>query len=281
MSVFAEGDPSGLERLRSMDPQVYAAAQPFPHAVVHDVFDEDLLDRVVAEFPSADDMAEQFDAPEERKSAESRWERFGPATKELLADLNSEPFVDALEHLTGTPGLITDHRFVGGGQHQIQPGGYLGIHADFNRHRQMDVNRRLNVLVYLNRDWDESWGGHLELWDQSMTAAVVKVAPIFNTMVVFTTDSTSFHGHPDPLASPPGITRRSIATYYYAAFPGRQQPDRHTTLFQDRPGVPSRTSRYTKAMQKYRQGARLAREGTRLLVPDKVVAAVKRTGSKG
>ena len=109
----------------------------------------------------------------------------------------------------------------------------------------------------------------------------MKVTPEFNTMVLFTTNSDSYHGHPDALTCPPGVTRRSIATYYYSAIPtGVTDQVPHSTLFQDRPGVPPRTSNVEKAKQNYRHAGRLVREGTRMLVPDEWVAKVKRTSSK-
>jgi hypothetical protein len=263
-------DHSGLQQLADFDPADYRNAVPFPHAVFHGVFDEALLDEVVAEFPDPASMDEQFDGAEEVKSAESRWATLGPATQELITLLNSAPFVDELERITGIGGLITDHHLSGGGQHQISSGGFLGVHADFNKHRGMNLDRRLNVLVYLNRDWDEDWGGHIELWDRSMTRAVVRQAPTFNTMVVFSTTSDSYHGHPDPLRTPPGVTRKSVATYYYTAGrdDGYATDMEHTTLFQDRPGVAPRTSRVTKALTLYKQG-------TRELLPDKVVERLK------
>lgn len=271
---------TGFEELRALDPAAYASAEPFPHAVFHDVFSDELLDGVLSEFPAPERMGIQFDEPEEVKSAESRWDAFGPSTQRLLTILNSAPFVDQLERITGISGLITDHHFRGGGQHQIRRGGYLGVHADFNHHLKLKVIRRINVLVYLNHDWDDAWGGQLELWDTAMTHPMVKVTPAFNTMVMFSTNSDSFHGHPDPLTCPPERARRSIATYYYTAAPGALDDiDPHSTLFRDRPGVAPRTSKYAKAKHKYALGAEQFREATRLLVPDRVVEIVKRKGS--
>src|SRR5581483_6543461 len=114
-------------------------------------------------------------------------------------------------------GLIPDPYFTGGGLHQIERGGYLKIHADFDRHEKLGLQRRLNVLVYLNRDWDESYGGALELWDRAMTHPVVRVLPVFNRCVVFSTTDQSYHGHPEPLTCPPDRRRRSLALYYYTA----------------------------------------------------------------
>jgi hypothetical protein len=151
-----------------------------------------------------------------------------------LRELNGQVFLDFLERLTGIKGLVPDPHFIGGGLHQILPGGFLKVHADFDMHGRLHLHRRLNVLLYLNQDWDASYGGDLELWDPTMTRAVRKIAPIANRLVVFSTTDTSFHGHPEPLACPADRARRSMAWYYYTA-PMKTRVG-HSTLFQERPG---------------------------------------------
>ena len=239
----------------------YRRAVPFPHVVLRSVLDDDLLEQVASEFPALDEMGTQFVEDESIKSAESRWERFGPATRRLLGELHSEPVLESLSTLTGVADLLPDPYLFGGGQHQIRRDGYLRVHADFNRHRRVALERRLNLLVYLNRDWDDAWGGQLELWDREMQRAVVTVAPRFNTLVVFTTTSTSFHGHPTPLCCPPGVTRKSIALYYYTALrdgSGAALP--HSTLWQARAGEPEpRRRRFIEASRYFRAGARSSR----------------------
>jgi Rps23 Pro-64 3,4-dihydroxylase Tpa1-like proline 4-hydroxylase len=144
--------------------------------------------------------------------------------------------LDFLETLTGIQGVISDPHFVGGGLHQIVPGGKLDVHADFNRHNKLKIDRRINVLVYMNKDWHEEYGGHFELWDKEMKQAEAKILPLFNRCAIFSTTSTSYHGHPTPLSCPPDRTRKSIATYYYTA--GRPEEEvnaDHSTLFQRRP----------------------------------------------
>jgi hypothetical protein len=131
--------------------------------------------------------------------------------------LNSSAVLSFLEGLTGIDGLISDPHFEGGGFHKISRGGKLGVHADFRIHRKLHLVRRLNLLLYLNRDWDDSYGGALELWDKKMAASVCSIAPISNRCVIFNTEIDSFHGHPDPLNTPAGVHRRSVATYYYTA----------------------------------------------------------------
>lgn len=145
--------------------------------------------------------------------------------------------MEFLEQLTGIQGLVPDPHFIGGGLHQIPRGAKLGIHADFNRYARLKLDRRINALFFLNRDWDPAWGGQLELWDREMKECRRRVDPIFNRLVVFNTTSDSYHGHPDPLACPEHVTRKSIAFYYYSnGRPLRERRIAHSTLWQRRPG---------------------------------------------
>ena len=141
------------------------------------------------------------------------------------------------QELTGIKGLIPDPYFEGGGLHETKRGGHLGVHADFNVHERLRLERRLNLLVYLNEDWADDYGGQLELWNKDMSDCAVRVKPVFGRAVIFNTALDSFHGHPDPLACPADRSRRSIATYYYtAAEEGIALLPKRTTNFRSRPG---------------------------------------------
>jgi hypothetical protein len=121
----------------------------------------------------------------------------------------------------------------------------LKVHADFNRHTRLQLDRRLNLLCYLNRDWREEYGGHLELWDREMKACVKRILPVFNRCVVFSTTDFSYHGHPDPLNCPKGWSRKSLALYYYTnGRPLDERSGQHSTLFQLRPGETVEHRRY-------------------------------------
>ena len=156
--AFVDGY-DGLRERFAASRAVYASAGPFPHGVFSGLFDSDLLHAAAAEFPDPDRMAWAYDNQREVKSAEHRWDRFGPTTRTLVAELQSGPFIGALEELTGIQGLIADPGLAGGGQHQIRTGGFLKVHADFPVHQRLALNRRINVLLYLNDDWDPGWGG--------------------------------------------------------------------------------------------------------------------------
>jgi Rps23 Pro-64 3,4-dihydroxylase Tpa1-like proline 4-hydroxylase len=228
-----------MQKLASRYRSDFRTARPFPHAVIDDLLPAEELDLVLDEFLQAQDETwHRFDNPREKKLAERRETSFGPFTRHLLAaKFNSSVFLEFLESLTGIPGLIPDPYYEGGGLHQIVRGGFLKVHADFNWHEHLKLDRRLNVIVYLNRDWKEEYGGHLELWNRDMTRCERRVLPIFNRCVIFGTTDFSYHGHPEPLTCPEGVTRKSLALYYYSnGRPADELTDAHSTLFQSRPG---------------------------------------------
>jgi hypothetical protein len=217
----------------------YAAADPFPHIMMDDFIDKDVLRGLLAEWPVASTDKKYYDRPQERLKYE--WqphELSAPFLRSFLAEMNAEPMVRFIEALTGIPNLIADPYYNGAGLHEIKRGGHLGVHADFNIHRGMNVVRRVNLLIYLNDDWQPEYGGDLELWSKDMKQIRHKIAPLLGRAVVFNTDLDSFHGHPEPLTCPADRTRRSIALYYYTASEsGLQDIPVRTTTFQARPNT--------------------------------------------
>ncbi|MBO9622880.1 MAG: 2OG-Fe(II) oxygenase [Sphingomonas sp.] len=212
----------------------YANSAPFPHIVIDDHFDRSRVIRIAEEIQGtvADASAEFYG--QHRKGGTQDRSRMGSDTVALLEELNGPAFVAWLEWVTGIHGLIADHSMFGGGVHQVGRGGFLKIHTDFSWHEGLRLHRRVNVLLYLNPDWREEWGGHLELWPASMEGCAVRIAPLLGRMVVFSTTDESFHGHPEPLACPADVTRNSIALYYYTQCQGRSRST--LTNYRPRPG---------------------------------------------
>ena len=228
-----------LSRMREAGETAYSTyinAKPFPHIVFDNFFDPTVVDQVLGEFPAPGAIRWQtFDNAQEIKLASSHEASFGPATRLFMYHLNSITFLEFLSRITGIKNLIPDPGFEGGGLHQIVPGGKLGVHADFNKHRDFGLDRRLNLLLYLNKDWREEYGGHLQLWDRDVTRCEAKVLPIFNRMMVFGTTDFTFHGHPDPLQCPEGMTRKSLALYYFSnGRPSEEVTGEHSTIFRPR-----------------------------------------------
>lgn len=210
----------------------YLAARPFPHAAFDNFIADDVIDLVLANFPPPSagidwrQLSLTSDAGEQvqfNKQGMPHLFRIPAPLRQLVWELNSGTFLRSLEKLTGIANLIPDPSLRGSGLHQVLPGGLLAVHADFTHHVDYHLERRVNLLLYLNRDWRDEYEGHLELWDADATHCVRRLRPSAGRCVIFNTGATSFHGHPRPLACPQGMTRKSIALYYYTL--GRDDAD--------------------------------------------------------
>lgn len=225
--------------------QRYTTADPFPHIVIDNFLPEDFAQSLWNSFPDPQGTDwVRFKDPTSVKLG-SREAALDGWVRDALDQFNTAPALCFLEKLTGITGLVPDPYFFGGGLHQIESGGFLKIHADFNSYERLKLDRRINLLIYMNPDWEEEYGGHLELWDQQMQGCVQRILPIFNRCVVFSTTDSAYHGHPEPLTCPPGMTRKSLALYYYTAGrPAEEQAAAHSTLYQSRPADRERLARW-------------------------------------
>lgn len=233
----------------------YAQAYPFPHTVIDGVFPVAVTRRLLAHFPAD---AKAHDKVYEKGYGGTHKRQISPydcdaTIQAAFAFFNSAAMLQFIESLTGIKGLLPDPYFAGGGLHETSRGGLLGIHADFQVNEGLQLYRRVNMLVYLNEDWKTEYGGELELWDREMQAKQISVQPVFNRCVIFNTDADSFHGHPDPLKTPEGITRKSLALYYYQALPiPNVAGDSRHTLYVARPDDDIATKAQVKKMMKKR-----------------------------
>jgi Rps23 Pro-64 3,4-dihydroxylase Tpa1-like proline 4-hydroxylase len=232
-------DAAALQALAARLRADYESARPFPHVVIDDFLPAEHLETILDELDGGDEIShtQRYDNAEERKLATDDEALLPTALRHLLTQFNSAAFIEFLESLTGITGLVPDPHFTGGGLHEIQRGGFLKVHADFNHHRRLNLDRRINLLLYLNRGWQEQYGGHLELWTHDMKTCEQRILPVFNRCVIFNTTDFSYHGNPEPLTCPDDVSRRSLALYYYTnGRPAEETSLAHGTLFRPRPG---------------------------------------------
>lgn len=225
----------------------YQQNSPFPHIVFDNFLSPALSQALVAQYPMDQDKPEWIvgnhrnpKGGEDYVQKEKRHMRDVMAMpsvyRELIWELSSKRFLDMLTELSGIRGLTSDPDLLGAGIHQISQGGLLKIHADFSTHQRLKLTRRLNFLLYLNAGWQEEWGGHLELWDTAMQGPPKRVLPVLNRCVIFSTNADSYHGHPHPIACPPGMYRKSIALYYYTnPYAPEDHKSGRATLWQELP----------------------------------------------
>ena len=197
---------------------IYSSNRPFPHIVLKNIWDDSQLSVVAEECENFTNWDEQknFRGAIGKRSC-STITKLPANVAALIHFCNSPKFLNNLEILTGETGLIPDPYLYGGGIHSTLNGGFLKMHTDFNWHERLQLYRRLNVLIYLNKKWDKKWGGDLELavMRNGKLLTELSVSPDFNKTVIFTTTDYSFHGHPESMKLPAGVARNSIALYYY------------------------------------------------------------------
>ena len=136
----------------------------------------------------------------------------------MVGEVQSDRFLGFLESLFEIEKLYPDPHLKGGGLHETVNGGFLEVHTDFNQGLR-NKHRAVNLLLFLNPVWKEEWGGCLELWDSNPLKKARTILPLMNRAVIFRASEDSYHGHPVPLNVPKGVTRKSIAVYYYEDWP--------------------------------------------------------------
>ncbi|MCU0445569.1 MAG: 2OG-Fe(II) oxygenase [Microscillaceae bacterium] len=213
--------------------QDFQTAFPYKHLVMEDFLTLDFANTVHDNFPSIEKLNKHYNGLNERKSEGSNFSDFHPALSELRQLIMSKEFANWMAEVTGiTEIFVTDDK-LGTGLHQGSNGSFLDIHIDFNIHAEKNVHRRLNMLIYMNKDWQPEYGGDLEMWDAKMTKCEKKVAPMFNRAVVFETNEISYHGY-SKISVPEGVTRKSFYSYFYTAL--REDASKyHDTVFRPKP----------------------------------------------
>jgi hypothetical protein len=196
----------------------YRTATPFPHVIIDDFLDPELGRSIVAEEYGDVGSARWTFHRHYSQSTYSRTDAgtYGHAARQVIALVSSAPFLRFLTALTGIDGLFLDPSLEDGGITACRRDGFANIHTDLTVHpAQRHWRRRVNLLWYLNVDWQPSYYGELELWDEHVRHCVQRIEPVFNRCVVFEVTARAMHGYPERLQCPPDNPRKCMALYYF------------------------------------------------------------------
>jgi hypothetical protein len=210
------------------------AAKPFRYLVFDNFLVPAKAEAILLEYP--DIRQGEWNGTtyihQKNKFTKTKFDSDTPHLQRIFDELNGTKFLDFLEKITGIPGLLGDPELFGGGLHQSVSGAFLNVHVDFNLHEKTKYHRRMNAIIYMNKDWDETYNGYLELWDMKTKTQLENIAPLFNRLVIFETNEVSFHGHPKQLNTPKGVSRKSLAVYYYTKErPTSEIAAEHNTIY--------------------------------------------------
>lgn len=230
MAVNSEIYSGNLPQLR----QDFQNAIPYPNIVIDSFLEQASSKEIIDSFPEVEDTFwTNYIHYNEKKHGLTKWEYFPNAIQNLITELRHPHFITWLEQVTQIENLFPDPDLEGSGLHQTKRNGFLNIHADFTVHpKHKTWKRRVNLLLYLNQDWNSNWGGDLELWNADMSKCEKAIAPLANRLVIFATGKETYHGYPEPLKCPERVSRKSIALYYYTK---ENSPQSSSTSYQPRP----------------------------------------------
>lgn len=212
--------------------KAFSSGLPYKHMVIDNFLDETVAANLYDNFPKVSELRKHYKGLNENKSEGSSFDNYHNDFAKVLTAIKSQDFVQWLEKVVAIDDLLLpdDHR--GAGVHQGKDGSFLDIHVDFSVHPILNLHRRLNLLIFLNKDWKPEYGGLLELWNEDVSILGKEILPAYNRAVIFETTDTSYHGY-DVITVPEGVTRKSIYSYYYS--PLGEGVKYHDTIFKPRP----------------------------------------------
>ncbi|WP_436515255.1 2OG-Fe(II) oxygenase [Ekhidna sp. To15] len=229
-------------------------AKPFRYVIIDNFYPIESAELILSEYPSIKNGVWDGKTYVDQKNKFQKTDfEDSPKIKQAFDELNSPRFLELLESVTGfNEKLIADPDLFGGGLHQSIKGAFLNVHVDYNIHPETKYHRRLNTLVYMNKDWKDEYEGHLELWDlrSGKKDLLEKISPVFNRCVIFETNEISFHGHPKPLNTPSDMNRKSMALYYYTQTrPEDEIASEHNTIYVNTEGTSGAVKRFMNGIK--------------------------------
>ena len=218
----------------------FNSKKPFRYIILDNFLNLDFAENILNEFPLIDKKWKDSRG----HNTQNKWALpivDNGIASEFMSEVSSNEFLDYLSKLTLIPDLIFDSKLSGAGYHQSTNGGFLNVHVDFNKLESGNtlLDRRLNLIVYFNKNWAPEKGGFLELWDMKKQKIIENISPTFNRCAIFETNEISFHGHPKPLKIIPDESRKSLSIYYYTK--GRDDiiPTKpHNTIYRNTESLP-------------------------------------------
>lgn len=211
-------------------------SKPFPYFIVDNFFDKNLANILSKEFPKFNDKIwHEYGNQLEIKKVCNNWNVFPKFTYQVFSFLNSTYFTNQLSRILFKKNiLISDNGLNGGGWHIHKKGGKLNTHLDYSMHPKLNLERRINIIIYLNPNWKKNWGGCLGFWDNQSSRSpgklIKEIEPLYNRAVIFDTSKNSWHGLPSPLMCPNSEYRKSLAIYYLTN-PSSKTAKRSKALF--------------------------------------------------
>lgn len=252
-----------LERLN----KEFQNARPFPNVEIDQFFKPEIAEALYKVFPKTTDEHKWvvYNNPIEKKYALTDFSAL-PQYQDLFGLLQTPEFVNLIKKISGIDALESDPHLHGAGLHQHIPGGKLDMHLDYSIHPISGKERRVNLIIYFTKDWQDDYGGAIELWNEDYTKCEKKLYPCFNKAILFRTSDVSYHGLPMPIKCPEGNSRKSIAIYYVSDPRPDLQNIRYKAQFRPYPTQPMNDK--LEQLYRIREKRTITKDDLQTIYPD-------------
>jgi len=189
--------------------------EPFESIIIDNFLEASYAEKLSSLFPNNYDNWYYYENPIEVKYAFDNIEKLPNELKNYFYYLSSDFLIKKIAEITNIPDLEYDEFLHGAGLHSHPRYGRLNIHLDYEKHPYSGKERRINIIFFLNKEWEESWKGANELWGNSNSNEFIKKTQVkFNRALIFKTNDISLHGLPEKIMCPENIFRKTLAYYY-------------------------------------------------------------------
>jgi len=204
-----------INNVETLQPQ-FDTAKPFEHIIIPNFLNESYAELLYKSFPVdiENESWHKYYNPIEVKYAFDNIQELPDELKYIFYLLSTKEIASKFAVLSNIPDLEYDPYLHGAGLHIHPRNGRLHVHLDYEKHPHLNKERRLNMILYLTKDWKPEWNGDTQLWDKDMKECVVKSEVKFNTAIIFKTNEISWHGLPEKINCPEGNLRKTLAYYF-------------------------------------------------------------------
>lgn len=245
-------DYEALEKRSAELKAQWESHRPFRWLMFENFFKPEAAEKILAHYPTIEGGSWDYTTYVNQNNKFTMTKFEDPVMQQVFQEINGQKLLDIVEKITGIEGIEGDDKLFGGGLHQSTNGAFLDVHVDFNYHPETNYHRRMNILVYMNKDWKREYEGYLELWDMAKKEQLGEIAPAFNRCVIFETNEISFHGHPKALNTPEGVSRKSIAAYFYTKDrPEGEIAADHNTIYVNTEGMKGRVKNFRSGVRAF------------------------------
>ncbi len=203
---------------------------------IDDLLPIEIAEEIYSKFPSPEEMAIHKSLRENKRVA-AQMDLYDPLLEEIVFAFQDERIVKVAEEITGLKEMVPDENLYAGGISLMAKNNFLNPHLDNSHDNERKMYRVLNLLYYVTPDWEEGYGGNLELWDKGVKNKQRTVFAKFNRLVLMITNKTSYHSVSKVIHEG---KRCCVSNYYFSNIAAEPSKYFHVTSFYGRPEQPFR-----------------------------------------